>query len=79
MPLSLRIPPDKEKLIEKAAAKAGKAKSAYILEAVDEKLGLTEDREKVIRQLAGWLSQEEAGELRVSLDVFNQVHEEDWA
>ncbi|MEW6615040.1 MAG: DUF1778 domain-containing protein [Thermodesulfobacteriota bacterium] len=37
MPLSLRIPPKKEEMITKAAIKAGKTKSAYILDAVDEK------------------------------------------
>ena len=39
MPISLRIPPQKETMIREAAAKAGKTKTAYILEAVDEKLG----------------------------------------
>ena len=56
MPLSLRIPPKKEELIKKTALKAGKTKSAFILEAVDEKLGLVKNREKTIRELAGWLS-----------------------
>ncbi len=46
MPLSLRIPPKKEDMIRKADIKAGKTKSAYILEALDEKLGLVKDREK---------------------------------
>ena len=78
MPLSLRIPPEKAKMIEKAARKAGKKKSAYILEAVDEKLGIVRDRSQIIRELAGWLSHEEARELRESLAVFNQVREEDW-
>jgi len=35
--------PGKEKLIQKAAAKEGKTKSAYILEAVEEKLGIVKD------------------------------------
>jgi uncharacterized protein (DUF1778 family) len=78
MPLSLRIPPEKEKLIKKAAAKAGKTKSAFVLEAVDEKLGLVENREQTIRKLAGWLSTEEANKLRESLRVFNQIHDGDW-
>lgn len=78
MPLSLRIPPKKEEIIKKAAKKAGKTKSAYILEAVDEKLGLVKNREKVIRELAGWLSHDEAEQLRKVTEVFNQVHEEDW-
>ncbi len=78
MPLSLRIPPEKEKMINRAAAKAGKTKSAFILEAVDEKLGLAKDRAQTIRELAGWLPAEEAKELRESLRVFSQIHEGDW-
>jgi predicted transcriptional regulator len=78
MPLSLRIPPDKAQIIKKAAAKSGKSKSAYILDAVEEKLGLIKDREKTIRELAGWMSHEEAEELRKSVEVFNQISEGDW-
>jgi uncharacterized protein (DUF1778 family) len=78
MPLSLRIPTKKEDMIKKAAIKAGKTKSAYILEAVDEKLGLVKDREKQIREFAGWLSHDEAEELRQATEFFNQVNEGDW-
>lgn len=78
MPLSLRIPPEKEKLIEMAARKEGKTKSAFILEAIDEKLGMTSSREQMVRDLAGWLSHEEAEELRKSVGVFDHIHEGDW-
>ncbi len=78
MPLSLRVPPKKEEMIKKAAKRAGKTKSAYILEAVDEKLGLVKNREQMIREIAGWLSNDEAMELRKATAVFNQVNEEDW-
>ncbi len=78
MPISLRIPPEKEKIIQKFAKKAGITKTAVILNAVDEKLGLTKTREQTIRGLAGWLSQEEANELRETLAVFGQIHEGDW-
>lgn len=78
MPISLRIPPEKEKLIQKFAKKEGTTKTAVILNAVDEKLGLTKTREQKIRELAGWLSHEEADELRKSVEVFNQIHEGDW-
>ena len=78
MPISLRIPPEKEKIIQKFAKKAGKTKTAVILDAVDEKLGLTKTREQTIRELAGWLSHGEAVELRESLSVFNQIHTGDW-
>ena len=49
-----------------------------ILEAIDEKLGMTRTREQMIRDLAGWLSHEEAEELRKSVAVFDQIHEGDW-
>jgi hypothetical protein len=78
MPISLRIPPEKEKIIQKFAKKAGTTKTAVILSAVDEKLGLTKNREQTIRELAGWLSHEEASELREAIDVFSQIQEGDW-
>ena len=78
MPISLRIPPEKEKMIQKFAKKAGMTKTAVILTAVDEKLGLTKNREQTIRKLAGWLSHEEANELREAIDVFSQIQEGDW-
>ena len=78
MPLSLRIPSKTENMIKRAASKAGKTKSAYILEAVYEKLGLTKSREQLIRETAGWLSRKEATELRKSIDAFGKVDEADW-
>jgi hypothetical protein len=78
MPISLRIPPDKEKIIQRFAKKAGTTKTAVILDAVDEKLGLTKTREQSIRELAGWLTPEQANELRETLAVFHQIHEGDW-
>ena len=78
MPLSLRIPPEKEEMIKKASKKAGKTKSAYIIEAIDEKIGVVKNREKILREMAGWMSPEEARELRKSLDVFNRINEGDW-
>jgi len=78
MPVSLRIPPDKEEMIRKAAERAGMSKTAYIIEAIDEKLGISESREQTVREFAGWMSHEEAEELRHSLDVFGEIHEGDW-
>jgi hypothetical protein len=69
---------DHEEMIRKAAARAGMSKTAYILEAIDEKLGIAKDREQLIRELAGWMSHEEAEELRQSLEVFEEIHEGDW-
>ena len=78
MPVSLRIPPEEEAKIKKAATKSGKSKTAYILEAVDEKLGLQKPREKTIRELAGWLCHEEAEELRKAVGVFHSINQGDW-
>jgi uncharacterized protein (DUF1778 family) len=75
MPISLRIPPKQEEAIEKAAKKAGKTKTAFILEAVNEKLGLVENREQLVRRTAGWLSPEEASDLKAVVRVFE--YEED--
>jgi uncharacterized protein (DUF1778 family) len=78
MPTSLRIPREKDKMITNLAKKRGQTKTAFILNAVDEKLGLIKNREKVIRQAAGWLSRDEAIELREAVAVFNKVDEDDW-
>jgi len=78
MPLSLRIPLGKDEMIKRAAAKRKKTKTAFILEAVDEKLGLVKAREETIRELAGWLSHEEAQELREAVKIFDKVNEGDW-
>ena len=77
MPLSLRIPPTKDEMIRKAAAKRKKTKTAFILEAVDEKLGLVKTRKQIITELAGWLSHEEAQELRETVEIFNKVNQGD--
>ena len=78
MPLSIRIPSEKEAMIREAAIRVGKSKTTFILEAIDEKLGLVMDREEVIRELAGWITHEEAEELKSSLLVFREVHEGEW-
>ena len=78
MPISLRIPPKKEKLINRAAKKEGKTKTAFILDAVDEKLRLVENREQTIRKIAGWISREEASRLSDDLKIFEKIDEADW-
>ena len=78
MPISLRIPPKKEELINRAARKAGKTKTGFILDAVDEKLQLVENREQIIRKTAGWLSPKEAARLSEDLMIFKKIDEADW-
>ncbi|MBM4279141.1 MAG: hypothetical protein FJ130_14870 [Deltaproteobacteria bacterium] len=60
-------------MIKKEAAKSKKTKKAFILETVDEKMGLVKGREQIVRELSGWLSHEEAQELRKAVEVFNKV------
>ena len=64
-------------MLSDTGGKVGKTYGVFD-EAIDEKLGLVKNRKKTIRQLAGWLTHEEAEELRTSLDVFNQINEGDW-
>ena len=78
MPISLRIPPKKEELIRQAAKKAGKTKTSFILDAVNEKLQLVENREQIIRKTAGWLNPKEASQLEDNLKVFEKIDEDDW-
>ncbi len=78
MPLSLRIPSEKDEMIKKAAAKSKKTKTTFILEAVDEKIGLVKGRDQIVRELSGWLSHEEAEELRKAVEIFGKVEAEDW-
>jgi uncharacterized protein (DUF1778 family) len=78
MPISLRIPPKKEELINRAAKKAGKTKTSFILDAVDEKLQLVKSREQTIRKTAGWLNPKEAHQLKNDLKVFDTIDEADW-
>jgi uncharacterized protein (DUF1778 family) len=78
VPTSIRIPKKQEALIEKAAARSGVSKTAFILAAVNEKLGVLKDRSQLIRELAGWLSHEDATELRESVASFGEIHPGDW-
>ncbi len=79
MPISLRMAHGKEEAVKRAAKKAGKTKTAFIIEAVDEKLGLTGNREQLVRKTAGWLTSEEASDLKAALRTFDEIREEDWA
>jgi uncharacterized protein (DUF1778 family) len=78
MPMSLRMPAQKENMIAKAAIKEKKSKTAFVLEAIDEKLGLVKNRESALRNFAGWLSRKEAEELRRATSVFETIHDGDW-
>ena len=78
MPVSLRIPPETEKMIKRVVSRTGKTKTGYILEAIHEKLGLTKPREQLIREMAGWLSPEEVQELQKTMQIFSRVDEADW-
>ena len=57
----------KEEILKKRAKALRKTKTAFIRDALDEKLGLAKGRERVIRDTAGWLSHKDAQELREGL------------
>ena len=78
MPMSLRLPTKILSMIEKAATKEKKSKTAFVIEAIDEKLGLVKNRESALRDFAGWLSSKEADELRLATSVFETIQEGDW-
>lgn len=78
MPVSLRIPKEKEQILRRRAKAQKKTKTAFILDALDEKLGLAKSREQVIWETAGWLSHKEAEELRKAVSDFAKVREEEW-
>ena len=78
MAISLRIPTHTEKLIRAVSKKTGKTKTAVILDAVNEKLGLRKNRKQLIKDLAGWMPHNEAEELRNSLKLFGKINEGDW-
>ncbi|MBW1860040.1 MAG: hypothetical protein JRI70_08200 [Deltaproteobacteria bacterium] len=68
----------KRKHDQKGGFKSRKTKTAFILEAVYEKLGLIKSREEMIREMSGWLPRKEAEQLRKAVGVFGKVDEEDW-
>jgi predicted DNA-binding protein len=78
MPISIRLPFFKEEILKRIAKQRGKTKTAIILEAIDEKLGLKETQKDKILRLAGWMSSEEAAELQETLRVFEEVEEGDY-
>jgi len=78
MPIRLRMPAEKEERITKVAVRSGETKTAFILEAVDEKLGLEKSRAQLVRELAGWMSHEEAEDLRKSVAFSRRIHPGDW-
>ncbi len=75
MPMSLRIPKQKENMIEKAAIKEKITKTAFVIKAIDQKLGLVKDRETSLRNFAGWLSGKKADELRRATEVFETIQD----
>ena len=78
MPFRLRIPPEKEEILRKAVSSAGKSKTAFILEALDEKLGFSTNWKSRVQQTSGWMNHEEGNELRKTLQKFDEIHDGDW-
>lgn len=78
MQISLRVSPETSARLKALAEKTGKTQTALILEALDEKYKLKQDRTKLIRDLAGWMPKAECDGLRHAVSVFDQVNDKDW-
>jgi len=78
MQISLRVPPKTGERLKSLAHKAGKTKTALILEALKEKYEPKKNRSQIVRDLAGWMSKAECEELRNAVELFNKIDDEDW-
>ncbi len=78
MQVSLRVPPETATQLNALSKKTGKTKTALILEALHEKYGLKKNRSQLIRELAGWMPQDECNELRDAVADFDAVNDGDW-
>ena len=78
MPISLRLPENEEKMIQRIAERTGRTKTAIILEAISEKLGTRINRKQLIKNISGWMSHDEANQLRNHLQHFDQIADGDW-
>lgn len=78
MQVSLRVPPETIARLNALSKKTGKTKTTLILEALHEKYGLAKNRSQLVRELAGWMSQDECNELRKAVANFDEVGDGDW-
>lgn len=78
MPVSLRVPPETSAHLKSLAEKTGKTKTALIMEALNEKYPLKENRSQLIRELAGWMLPAECEALREAVADFDTTDEKDW-
>lgn len=78
MPITLKIPPETDSILKALARMEGKTKATLILEALKEKYSFKKKRRELIKNSAGWMSPDEAAELRNSVAVFDLVDEKDW-
>ena len=59
-------------MVVRKTTQHGKEKQSFISKPIDVKEGLRNSREKAIRELAGWLTHEEAEALNRAIRVFGQ-------
>lgn len=60
-------------MVRKAATKAGKPKTSFIVETVERGIGSPKSREQLVREMAGWMTHQEAEELREAVKVFDRI------
>jgi predicted transcriptional regulator len=75
--ISLRLPPDVVARLEALADKTGKTITALILDALDETYHPKKSRAEIIGELAGWMSSEDAAQLREAVGAVEVVDEGD--
>jgi hypothetical protein len=61
-------------MVEEPPTQSGKEKVALISEDIVVKRSLPKSREKIVREMAGWLTHKEAEELRRATRVFSQIN-----
>jgi hypothetical protein len=62
-----------EEMIRQTAPKAVRSKTSLIAEDVDKKIVPHKSREQMIQKMAGWLTHQEAKELRQAVKVFERI------
>ncbi len=78
MQFSLRVPPETGARLKLLAQKTGKTQTALILEALNEKYALKQNRSILIRDLSGWMPKSECDALRIAVAGFDKVEDTDW-
>jgi hypothetical protein len=64
-------------MVRKPTSMIEKTKTSFIVKTVDEKFYLHLSREQLIREMTGWLTRQEAEELRQAVRAFERIYKGD--